>query len=72
MRLSKIRLHPGHGMIHVVFTLPAAITDIACQNKAVIYDLLFKGIGGDPGHHRGRPKAPRLHPSTNNATSRSI
>jgi hypothetical protein len=27
---------------HVVFTLPAAIADIACQNKAVIYDLLFK------------------------------
>jgi hypothetical protein len=27
---------------HVVYTLPAAIRDIACQNKAVIYDLLFK------------------------------
>ena len=27
---------------HMVFTLPAAITDIAYQNKAVIYDLLFK------------------------------
>jgi hypothetical protein len=27
---------------HVVFTLPAAIADIAYQNKAVIYDLLFK------------------------------
>jgi hypothetical protein len=27
---------------HVVFTLPAQITDIAYQNKAVIYDLLFK------------------------------
>ena len=27
---------------HVVFTLPAAVADIACQNKAVIYDLLFK------------------------------
>ena len=27
---------------HVVFTLPAAISDIAYQNKAVIYDLLFK------------------------------
>jgi len=26
---------------HVVFTLPAAIGDIAYQNKAVIYDLLF-------------------------------
>ena len=27
---------------HVVFTLPAPIGDIAYQNKAVIYDLLFK------------------------------
>jgi hypothetical protein len=27
---------------HVVFTLPAAIAAIADQNKAVIYDLLFK------------------------------
>jgi hypothetical protein len=25
-----------------VFTLPAAISDIAYQNKALIYDLLFK------------------------------
>ena len=40
---------------HVVFTLPAAIGDIAYQNKAVIYDLLFKAssetmltIGADP------------------------
>jgi hypothetical protein len=27
---------------HVVFTLPSQIADIAYQNKAVIYDLLFK------------------------------
>src|SRR3981189_1468638 len=27
---------------HVVFTLPAAIGDIAYHNTAVIYDLLFK------------------------------
>ena len=27
---------------HVVFTLPATIGDIAYQNKAVVYDLLFK------------------------------
>ena len=27
---------------HVVFTLPGQIADIAYQNKAVIYDLLFK------------------------------
>jgi len=42
---------------HVVFTLPAAIADIACQNKAVIYDILFKAsaetlttIAADPKH----------------------
>src|ERR1700704_84055 len=27
---------------HVVFTLPAPIGDIAYQNKAAIYDILFK------------------------------
>ncbi len=27
---------------HVVFTLPAQIADIAHQNKAVVYDILFK------------------------------
>jgi hypothetical protein len=42
---------------HVVFTLPAAISDIAYQNKAVIYQLLFKTvaetllrIAADPKH----------------------
>jgi putative transposase/transposase-like zinc-binding protein len=42
---------------HVVFTLPAAIADISYQNKAVIYDLLFKAaaetlitIAADPEH----------------------
>ena len=43
---------------HVVFTLPAAIAEIAYQNnKAVIYDLLFKAssetmltIAADPKH----------------------
>ena len=42
---------------HVVFTLPAAIADIAYQNKAVLYDLLFKvsaetmlTIATDPKH----------------------
>ena len=42
---------------HVVYTLPAAIADIAYQNKAVIYDLLFKAsaettltIAADPKH----------------------
>ena len=42
---------------HVVYTLPAVIGDIAYQNKAVIYDLLFKAsaettltIAADPRH----------------------
>jgi len=42
---------------HLVFTLPAAIADIAYQNKAVLYDLLFKvsaetmlTIADDPKH----------------------
>src|ERR1700675_3530601 len=42
---------------HVVFTLPAAIPNIAYQNKAVIYDILFTtsaetmtAIAADPKH----------------------
>jgi hypothetical protein len=42
---------------HVVFTLPSKIADIAYQNKAVIYHLLFKAaaetllaIAADPKH----------------------
>ena len=42
---------------HIVFTLPSRIADIAYQNKAVIYDLLFKAsaetmlaIAADPKH----------------------
>jgi len=42
---------------HVVFTLPGPIADIAYQNKAVIYDILFKAsaettvmIAADPKH----------------------
>ena len=42
---------------HVVFTLPSLIADIAYQNKATIYDLLFKAaaetlltIAADPKH----------------------
>ena len=45
------------GYFHVVFTLPARIADIAWQNKAVIYDLLFRAasetmltIAADPRH----------------------
>ena len=45
------------GYFHIVFTLPAQIADIAYQNKAVIYDILFKAsaetmltIAADPKH----------------------
>jgi hypothetical protein len=45
------------GYFHVVFTLPAEIADIAFQNKAPIYDLLFRAaaetmmiIAGDRKH----------------------
>ncbi|MBV1688169.1 IS91 family transposase [Novosphingobium sp. G106] len=45
------------GYFHVVFTLPAEIAAIAWQNKAVVYDLLFKAasetmltIAADPKH----------------------
>jgi hypothetical protein len=30
------------GYFHVVFTLPTEVADIAFQNKAVVYDLLFR------------------------------
>ena len=30
------------GYFHVVFTLPAEIADIAWQNKAAVYDLIFR------------------------------
>jgi hypothetical protein len=42
---------------HVVFTVPAPIAAIALQNKALVYDILFKAaaetvrvIGADPKH----------------------
>jgi hypothetical protein len=45
------------GYFHVVFTLPAEVADIAFQNKAMIYDLLFRAasetmltIAADPKH----------------------
>ena len=45
------------GYFHVVFTLPAEIADIALQNKAPVYDLLFRAasetmlrIAADPKH----------------------
>ena len=46
---------------HVVFSLPALIADIAYQNKAVIYGILFKAsaetlltIAADPKHFGAR------------------
>ena len=46
---------------HLVFTLPAALADIAYQNKAAVYDLLFKAssetlitIAADPRHLAAR------------------
>jgi hypothetical protein len=45
------------GYFHIVFTLPAEIAGIAWQNKAVLYDLLFRAaseamltIAADPRH----------------------
>ena len=45
------------GYFHVVFTLPAEVAGIAAQNKAVVYDLLFRAasetmmtIAADPRH----------------------
>jgi hypothetical protein len=49
--------NPGMEYYHVVFTLPAPIADIAYQNKAEIYAILFKAaaetliaIAADPKH----------------------
>lgn len=49
------------GYFHVVFTLPARIADIALQNKAVLYALLFQAasetmmtIAADPRHMGAR------------------
>ena len=45
------------GYFHVVFTLPTEIADVAFQNKAAVYDLLFQAasetmlrIAADPKH----------------------
>ena len=45
------------GYFHIVFTLPAEVADIAWQNKAAVYDLLFRAasetmmtIAADPRH----------------------
>ena len=51
---------------HVVFTLSVAIGDIACHNKAMIYDLLFTAsaetmltIAVDPKHLGARIGIPQ-------------
>ena len=48
---------PPVGYFHVVLTLPAEVADIAGQNKAIVYDLLFRAaseammtIAADPKH----------------------
>ena len=47
---------------HVVFTLPAPIADIAYQNKAVVYGLLFDVAAETLLQNRRRPQAPgRAH-----------
>jgi hypothetical protein len=45
------------GYFHLIFTLPAAVADIAWQNKEMVYDMLFKAaaeatltIAADPRH----------------------
>jgi hypothetical protein len=45
------------GYFHVVFTLPTEVADIAVQNKAIVYDPLFRAasetmmtIAADPKH----------------------
>jgi hypothetical protein len=47
----------GVGYFHVVFTLPEEIADVAFQNRAAVYDLLFQAtsettlrIAADPRH----------------------
>ena len=61
---------------HVVFSLPAPIAAIAWQNKAVVYDLLFKAaaealitIAADP-KHLGARIGPRSGPMPRKAVSR--
>jgi hypothetical protein len=55
------------GYFHVVFTLPAEVADIAFQNKAVVYDLLFRAaseammtITADPKHLGARIGIPAV------------
>ena len=61
---------------HVVFTLPAQVADIAYQNKAEIYGILFKAaaetlitIAADPKHLGGRRSSPRRSPVSSRLSS---
>jgi hypothetical protein len=54
------------GCFHVVFSLPAEVADIAAQNKAAVYDLLFRAasetvttIAADRRHVARAPSATR-------------
>src|SRR5260370_8167925 len=56
---------------HVVFTLPAQIADVAYQNNAVIYDILFKAsaatlitIAAAPTHPCARVRLPSALPTS--------
>ena len=44
---------------HIVFTLPGPIADIACHNKAVVYDLLLKTAAETLITIAADPKTPR-------------
>src|SRR6201984_1141410 len=62
----EAELLPGP-YFHVVFTLPTRIAAIAYQNKAVVYNLLFKAsseavltIAADPGHLGARIGIPAV------------
>jgi hypothetical protein len=57
------------GYFHVVFTLPAEIAPITYQNKAAVYDVLFRTaaetlltIAADPKHLGARIAAPAAAP----------
>jgi hypothetical protein len=58
--LGQLKVMP---YFHVAFTLPARIAAIAYQNKAVVYDLLFRAaaetvltIAADPKHLGASPR----------------
>ena len=58
-RRARSRVAAGVPYYHVVFTLPGPIGDIAYQNKAVIYDILFKASAETLVTIAADPRAPR-------------